>query len=734
MVSLVEAAINQQFDQILKADIVPSLRTFLKMGGVSVKLYGASVELGWIGQILNNIEDVVLAMTQEREIPSLPELYSLFTSGINHEYANVLDSRQITHMPMVNGMLACITTATISSVNYEGTVLPDLLSLGSTGELQVSPAVSTGSVYDVSIYGMNNIAKSILVTDTHFSVGLVAKYKYNSDKAIVKFRLQPTRTSPAHARSQYFVDYDMTGGVPHSNGAVSTFDLLGSEVVLQQDDSGYDLYLKNSITGQLSINGLAAHSQDHDAQASINGLGVAKFSQKGTATDGVIQIKLQGEGEYTDQSYAFAVKSQCMNIESCMVTVAAKSPQTSYMKGSFDLSVLENDYSIPEKINLNVNLVAGSYQLLDLTTSFDMNQKKLAAGTSIVSSWPVPFDVSVQCQDNILNGFIYGAEIATLKGATECRVNSGKYDGRGLIQYKNGVVKYTINTPVGTSIGRVNSGSNAKAELIVYKYEAGSFASWNVMDENSLAPFELVQIRAASNLKKTQLKVTYQGHDIVAMAVKVDDLLNQEVHIEMPAIELDLGYATSIDLNSMRVQIATFFNWDSRIASKAGLHQHIEDILKLLTNADGQITTELNVQYPSNEVCSMDVANDNTAMIRVGLGTSNSCLSASMTQFQAMVQNTPPNPTVDFIAQAKYQLTGMEPELSLRVKHELFQTISSLSGHMGDNGVGISMSTSSVVAGKAHEYSVELNGEYDQEQFLGEFSKVDLLKSFLSNF
>ena len=57
---------------------------------------------------------------------------------------------------------------------------------------------------------------------------------------------------------------------------------------------------KNSITNQLSINGLAAHSQDHDAQASIDGLGVAKFSQKGTATDGVMQIKLQGEGEYTD--------------------------------------------------------------------------------------------------------------------------------------------------------------------------------------------------------------------------------------------------------------------------------------------------------------------------------------------------------------------------------------------------------------------------------------------------
>ena len=94
-----------------------------------------------------------------KNVKFLPD--SLFTSGINHEYANVLDSRQITHMPMVNGMLACIITASISSVNYEGKVLPDLLSLGSTSELQVSPAVSTGSVYDVSIYGMSNIVKSI---------------------------------------------------------------------------------------------------------------------------------------------------------------------------------------------------------------------------------------------------------------------------------------------------------------------------------------------------------------------------------------------------------------------------------------------------------------------------------------------------------------------------------------------------------------------------------------------
>ena len=96
MVSLVEAAINQQFDQILKADIVPSLRTFLKMGGVSVKLYGASVELGWIGQILNNIEDVVLAMTQEREIPSRQSLHIWYQPRIrqrsrltpSHPHAN----------------------------------------------------------------------------------------------------------------------------------------------------------------------------------------------------------------------------------------------------------------------------------------------------------------------------------------------------------------------------------------------------------------------------------------------------------------------------------------------------------------------------------------------------------------------------------------------------------------------------------------------------------------------
>jgi len=108
-----------------------------------------------------------------------------------------------------------------------------------------------------------------------------------------------------------------------------------------------------------------------------------------------------------------------------------------------------------------------------------------------------------------------------------------------------------------------------------------------VMDQQSLALFELVQIRAASKMQKPQLMVTYKEHDIVAMAVKIDDLLIQEVDIEMPAIELDLGYATSIDLNSMRLQIATFFNWDSRIASKASLYQQIEDILKLLTNADG---------------------------------------------------------------------------------------------------------------------------------------------------
>ena len=64
-----------------------------------LKLYGASVELGWIGWIgwiLNNIENVVLAMTQEREIPSRQSLHIWYQPRIrqrprlapNHSHAN----------------------------------------------------------------------------------------------------------------------------------------------------------------------------------------------------------------------------------------------------------------------------------------------------------------------------------------------------------------------------------------------------------------------------------------------------------------------------------------------------------------------------------------------------------------------------------------------------------------------------------------------------------------------
>ena len=66
------------------------------------------------------------------------------------------------------------------------------------------------------------------------------------------------------------------------------------------------------------------------------------------------------------------------------------------------------------------------------------------------------------------------------------------------------------------------------------------------------------------------------------MAVKIDDLLSQEVHIEMPAIELDLGYATSIDLTAMRVQIATSFNLDSKIASKLA-STSLSKMLRMIT-------------------------------------------------------------------------------------------------------------------------------------------------------
>ena len=116
----VEAIINKQFDGVGKDSILPNLKTFLRMGGVTVEFYGATVELGWFAQVVQNIEEFFENMGAEAQMPSVMEMYGIFANGISHKFANIFDTRDEVIVPLVNGMVTTITRARIMSVNYQG--------------------------------------------------------------------------------------------------------------------------------------------------------------------------------------------------------------------------------------------------------------------------------------------------------------------------------------------------------------------------------------------------------------------------------------------------------------------------------------------------------------------------------------------------------------------------------------------------------------------------------------
>lgn len=76
-INVIEAIINQQFGDIAKESILPRLASYMRMGGVSTQVYGSSVNLGWIAQVVRNLDEYYQSMSAEPSIPSPMEMYNI---------------------------------------------------------------------------------------------------------------------------------------------------------------------------------------------------------------------------------------------------------------------------------------------------------------------------------------------------------------------------------------------------------------------------------------------------------------------------------------------------------------------------------------------------------------------------------------------------------------------------------------------------------------------------------
>ena len=162
MITLVESILNQQFENILKNNALGNLRAFFQLGGVQVSGSGMTGE--WILTMIENISNF-LREENTTEIPSASEIYSIFTSGIETQYFNVFDKANSMQVGLVSGMVLSSTIDQITTIDYRGNILPHVLTLGDTGDIQLAPAVSHGLIYETSLLSPT-LSKTVTSTRT----------------------------------------------------------------------------------------------------------------------------------------------------------------------------------------------------------------------------------------------------------------------------------------------------------------------------------------------------------------------------------------------------------------------------------------------------------------------------------------------------------------------------------------------------------------------------------------
>ena len=627
LISLIEAVMNKQFDQLANTPIFPHLKNFIRMGGVTVKVYGDSVELGWIAEILHNIEQFTYTLSSDKVVPSVPELYQIFTSGLSRSYANVADSRSMVHVPLVNGMTLCQETASIMAVNYQGTLLPDLLTMGKSGKFMVAPSFTVGNVVQTAIHGLETSGIRVDVTDSHFSFDIQAEYDVSGD-IMLKFEVAPTMSSPAHYQSQSFLSIDMPRGMNYYYKDSS--DLIGSDIVLGVSDHGYEMYLAQAIQGQLKVAKNANIMPNFAAE--VDSLGKLQLRTKGTRQNGAIQIRAQSASK---DLYTALAKFSCSDITDCKIQAAADAQGFERLGLDLDMAIVPAENSI----NVKSELSYGSRTVYQVKTGFittgDKTQAQLMLGSGLVD-----FNLKLKCLDTLATSRLTGIYVNPAN--LDCRIQLNGESGRVAVSADELTGRAVINTPVGSTKFYVSLENGLESALTVYKYDMGTFKQLEQMKEANLKRYEVFEATFAQKPETIFAKIELSKQQALAFQLQHGD----ESHkLKLQSKLMKLTLFSSLATENGQIMARQSLQWDQSTA------EELTGLDLSYVSQGGNIyfmhQTSHNADYFDH--CSGTTSNFPVTSTRFVLGESEACSSYSGQDWNQQLEVSVDSPYITYL-------------------------------------------------------------------------------------
>ena len=94
----------------------------------------------------DNIINYLTTEASQAEIPSFEELYAIFSQGVKLNIGKVFDSTSRMTLSTVSGLAMTATRAQIGSFNNRGNLIPHLMTMGNSGDIVISPAMTVTNI------------------------------------------------------------------------------------------------------------------------------------------------------------------------------------------------------------------------------------------------------------------------------------------------------------------------------------------------------------------------------------------------------------------------------------------------------------------------------------------------------------------------------------------------------------------------------------------------------------
>jgi len=600
MVTLIESIINLNFESILTNNALSNVRGFIQMGGVQFKLLGEEINADWIVSLFENVQKFLNSEKTSYK-PTLAEIYSIFTNGLEHNYFNIFDSRETMSLGLVSGLKVTSTVASITAVGYNGIILPHLLSLGKSGDIKMSPALSHGIISETKLSSVSLDKTATTIFSSHVSFSGELAYEKSATGLELSLRLAPS-SSPMTFHQWQYIDNDFSRDVQM---VFSSYPVLASNVQVRSCDQGFEISLDREIgihlltrvaEGVLTVSG------------SVDGLGAVSTTVSGTVLDGALSADVRTE---TGINANVQIKSACLSVADCSLTGDISLPNTAPISSHTRMEFTSPNFSFRSQ-----NMI-GERVLLHMMADATPENVRIASKSDVVRA-----DTDLLCRHNLLKG-------DAVKTAS-CDLTFNEKFGLLTLNKERNTYSWDLRTNVATLLGSFNL--RRELDLKFFSYPAGLYTTAAELTPAALANHELVDLVMAWPVQSS-------GARLIALQLEISQRTITKFRLQQKNGGHRLNWVIpALDLRLLNNWDAQSIDWVHRVqmnprkleklTAAAGFRIRASKLVAAL-DARGLMVHQISVSYPSGDSCSQQFATPEGSLVtRFNLGTSSLCLSA----------------------------------------------------------------------------------------------------------